>query len=74
MKACNNWVLIKLKEETTQSGLVISNLNIGVIQSKGGNCSEDYQKGNNVYFNKRNAIDIEDCVLVTDNDIYTVID
>lgn len=73
MIACGDWVLIKLKEETTDSGLVITNLNIGIIHSKGENCGSLYKKGCSVYFNKRNAIDIEDLVLVRDADIYTVI-
>ena len=74
MIACGDWVLIKLKEETTDSGLVIANLNIGIIQSKGEYCGSDYKKGCSVYFNKRNAIDVEKYVLVKDNDIYAVIE
>ena len=74
MKACGNWVVITLKEEHRKSGLMIANLNIGVIHSKGEYCSGDYKKGCSVYFNKRNAIEIEGYFIVTDADIYMVIE
>ena len=74
MKACGNWVVITLKKEQRKSGLLIQNLNMCVIHSKGEYCSGDYKKGCSVYFNKRNAIEIEDYFIVTDADIYMVIE
>lgn len=71
MKAIGNWVLIKQDETVTASGLTISNLNIGEIIST---TSEEFESGNKVYFNKRNAIEIEEYLLVTIDDIYVVIE
>ena len=74
MKACGNWVVITLKKEERASGLLIENLNIGVIHSKGEHCSDDYKKGCNVYFNKRNAVEILEYFIVKNEDIYMVIE
>ncbi len=74
MNACGNWVVLTLTKEERASGLLIEKLNIGVVNSKGEYCSGDYKKGDMVYFNKRNAIEIEDYFIVTDADIYMVIE
>ena len=74
MNACGNWVVLTLTKEERASGLLIEKLNIGVVKSKGEYCSGDYKKGCKVYFNKRNAIEIEDYFVVTDADIYMVIE
>ena len=71
MKAIGKWVLIKQDETTTASGLTISSLNIGEIIST---TSEEFDSGDKVYFNKRNAIEIETFLLVTIDDIYVVIE
>ena len=70
MKAVGEWVLVKQEETTTASGLTVSNLNIGEIIS--GN-TLDFKEGDRIYFNKRNAITIEDYLLVTIHDIFLVI-
>tara|TARA_R100001594_G_scaffold107302_1_gene141880 strand:- start:347 stop:571 length:225 start_codon:yes stop_codon:yes gene_type:complete len=74
MKACGNWVVITLKKEERASGLLIENLNIGVIHSKGEHCAGDYQKDDEVYFNKRNAVEILEYFIVRNEDIYMVIE
>ena len=74
MKACGNWVVITLKKEERASGLLIENLNIGVIHSKGEHCSGDYQMDDEVYFNKRNAVEILEYFIVRNEDIYMVIE
>ena len=73
MQACGNWVLIEVEERKTKSGLVVSNLNIGTIISRGKLCNSNFKEWNRVYFNNRNAIEIEQYVLVTEADIYVVI-
>jgi co-chaperonin GroES (HSP10) len=76
MKAVGNWVLIKQAETTTASGLTVSNLNIGEIISvprRTGRDTLDFNNGDKVYFNKRNAITIEEYLLVTIHDIFLVI-
>lgn len=75
MKAVGNWVLIKQEETTTASGLTVSNLNIGEIISTPRLLRNtlDFDEGDKVYFNKRNAITIEDYLLVTVLDIFLVI-
>ena len=74
MKACGRWVVITLKTEERKSGLLIENLNIGVIHSKGELCSNDYNEGDEVYFRKGNAVEIEDYFIVQDPEIYMVIE
>lgn len=74
MKACGNWVVITLKKEERASGLLIENLNIGVIHSKGEYCSGDFSEGDEVYFNKRNAVEILEYFIVKNEDIYMVIE
>tara|TARA_R100000781_G_scaffold114361_1_gene84965 strand:+ start:233 stop:448 length:216 start_codon:yes stop_codon:yes gene_type:complete len=71
MKACGRWVLIHQEKTTTASGLTVSDLNIGTIIS---GKSDDFFEGQKVYFNKRNAVTIEDLLLVTNDDIYAVIE
>jgi co-chaperonin GroES (HSP10) len=75
MKAVGNWVLIKQAETTTASGLTVSNLNIGEIISvpRLPRDTLDFNNGDKVYFNKRNAITIEEYLLVTIHDIFLVI-
>jgi len=70
MRAVGNWVLIKQEETTTASGLRVSNLNIGEIISGE---TDEFIIGDRVYFNARNAITIEDYLLVTTQDIFLVI-
>ena len=74
MKACGNWVVITLKKEERASGLLIENLNIGVIHSKGEYCSGAFSEGDEVYFNKRNAVEILEYFIVKNEDIYMVIE
>ena len=71
MRAVGNWVLIKQEETTTASGLRISSLNIGEIISGE---THEFNIGDRVYFNTRNAITIEDYMLVTIHDIFLVIE
>ena len=74
MKACGNWVVITLKKEERASGLLIENLNIGVIHPKGEYCSGDFEVGDEVYFNKRNVVEILEYCIVKNEDIYMVIE
>jgi hypothetical protein len=69
MKACGDWVLITQENTKTASGLTVSDLNIGTIVS-----GKKFNKGTKVYFNPRNAITIENYLLVTNQDIYVVIE
>ena len=55
-------------------GFIIENLNIGVIHSKGEYCSGDFSEGDEVYFNKRNAVEILEYFIVKNEDIYMVIE
>ena len=73
MKACGFWVLLK-KEEETKSGLVLIDMNRGEIICRGSVCTDDYNAGDKVWFCKRNAIEIDDYLLVKDVDIYAVIE
>ena len=73
MRACNDWVLIRPKKETRESGLIVSNVNIGYIHSKGSACFDDFKKKDVVYFNNRNAIEIENYLLIRGEDVYAVI-
>ena len=74
MQACGYWVLIEVEERKTESGLVVSNLNIGTIISHGKQCDSNFKVWSRVYFNNRNAIEVEQYVLVTESDIYVVIE
>ena len=68
MKACGDWILIEQETTKTASGLTVSDLNIGTIVS-----GKKFNKGTKVYFNPRNAVTIENYLLVTYQDIYVVI-
>jgi co-chaperonin GroES (HSP10) len=72
-KACGNWVVLTLTKEESESGFLIEKTNAGRIESKGEYCSNDYMVGEIVYFNKRNAVQIEDYFIVQSSDIYMVI-
>lgn len=74
MRACNDWVLLKPLEETRESGIIVSDVNIATIHSKGSATFDDYGPGDKVYFNKRNALEIEGLLLVRGDDVYAVIE
>ncbi len=76
MRAVGRWILIEQEKTKTESGILVSDgygnvLNIGTVIS----CEEgDFSIGDKVYFNKRNAIELEKYLLITYDDVYVVIE